>query len=31
MQRHRTVTLHGDERRGPVNVAEFWITADEWT
>jgi RimJ/RimL family protein N-acetyltransferase len=26
----RTVTLHGNERRGPVNVAEFWITADEW-
>jgi RimJ/RimL family protein N-acetyltransferase len=30
MRRLRTVTLHGNERRGPVNVAEFWITADEW-
>jgi RimJ/RimL family protein N-acetyltransferase len=31
MQRTATVELHGNERRGPVNVAEFWITASEWT
>ncbi len=31
MQRTATVELHGNERRGPVNVAEFWITAAEWT
>ena len=31
MRRLRTLTLHGDARRGPVNVAEFWITADAWT
>jgi RimJ/RimL family protein N-acetyltransferase len=31
MERLRTVTLRGNERRGPVNVAEFWITADAWT
>lgn len=30
MTRLQTVTLPGDERRGPVNVAEFWITADQW-
>jgi RimJ/RimL family protein N-acetyltransferase len=30
MRRERTVTLPGDGRRGPVNVAEFWITAAEW-
>ena len=31
MRRERTVTLPGDGRRGPVDVAEFWITAAEWT
>ena len=31
MHRDRTVTLPGDDRRGPVSVAEFWITAAEWT
>jgi RimJ/RimL family protein N-acetyltransferase len=31
MRRERTVTLPGTDRRGPVNVAEFWITAEEWT
>jgi RimJ/RimL family protein N-acetyltransferase len=31
MHRDRTVTLPGDDRRGPVEVAEFWITADEAT
>jgi RimJ/RimL family protein N-acetyltransferase len=31
MQRTATVELHGTEGRGPVNVAEFWITATEWT
>jgi RimJ/RimL family protein N-acetyltransferase len=30
MRRTGTVTLHGNERRGPVTVAEFWITASEW-
>jgi RimJ/RimL family protein N-acetyltransferase len=30
MRRERTVTLPGDARRGPVHVAEFWITAAEW-
>jgi RimJ/RimL family protein N-acetyltransferase len=30
MRRERTVTIPGDARRGPVNVAEFWITAAEW-
>src|SRR6476659_888735 len=30
MRRERTVTLPGDERCGPVDVAEFWITAAEW-
>ena len=30
MARTRTVELPGDARRGPVNVAEFWITAAEW-
>jgi len=31
MRRERTITLPGDGRRGPVDVAEFWITAAEWT
>src|SRR3954465_10343277 len=31
LERLRPVTLHGNERRGRVNVAEFWITADAWT
>src|SRR3954454_903298 len=30
MRRERTVTIPGDARRGPVHVAEFWITAAEW-
>src|SRR6478672_11600838 len=30
MTRERTVSLPGDDRRGPVNVAEFWISATEW-
>ena len=30
MGHERTVELHGTERRGPVRVAEFWISADEW-
>jgi RimJ/RimL family protein N-acetyltransferase len=30
MQRTATVTLPGDDRRGAVNVAEFWISAAEW-
>jgi RimJ/RimL family protein N-acetyltransferase len=30
MRRTGTVTLHGNERRGPVTAAEFWITAIEW-
>ena len=30
MRHERTVTLPGDARRGPVNVTEFWIGADEW-
>ena len=31
MRCERTITLPGDGRRGPVDVAEFWITAAEWT
>jgi RimJ/RimL family protein N-acetyltransferase len=30
MRRTRTLTLPGTDHRGPVNVAEFWITRDEW-
>src|SRR6476620_3586538 len=31
MRRERSVTLPGDDRRGAVHVAEFWITAADWT
>jgi RimJ/RimL family protein N-acetyltransferase len=31
MTRLRTITLPDDGRRGPVNVAELWISADQWT
>jgi RimJ/RimL family protein N-acetyltransferase len=30
MRRERTVELPGTDRRGPVNVAEFWIDAAGW-
>jgi RimJ/RimL family protein N-acetyltransferase len=30
MRRTGTVTLPGNERRGPVTAVEFWITASEW-
>ncbi|MGZ4795512.1 MAG: GNAT family N-acetyltransferase [Acidimicrobiia bacterium] len=30
MHHERTVPLPATDRRGPVEVAEFWITATEW-
>jgi len=30
MTRTRTVTMHATDRRGAVEVAEFWIGAEEW-
>jgi RimJ/RimL family protein N-acetyltransferase len=30
MERTRTVELPATDRRGPVTVAEFWITAGSW-
>ena len=30
LRHERTVELPGTERRGPVRVAEFWISADDW-
>jgi RimJ/RimL family protein N-acetyltransferase len=30
MTRVRTVTMPANDRRGAVDVAEFWISADEW-
>jgi len=30
LRHERTLTLPATDRRGPVNVAEFWIGATEW-